>query len=100
MWCGSFSTTGPTVAVLTTFHRSVSRGRHHDREEVGAGGSSTASSLSVLTGFTGDVVLWTSEPLVSARWSHPPHEEVLVVTGRSAAATTASVPPTRGVVTQ
>src|SRR3954468_13323018 len=53
MWCGSFSASGPTVAVLTTLpyvDEDLSASR--TARKSGAGGSSTASSFSVLIGFT------------------------------------------------
>src|SRR5881394_1398984 len=74
MWCGSFSSTGPTVAVLTTLPYvgevlSASR----TARKYGAGGSSTASSFKVLNGVTASCVCWISEPVVSPALSSPAH---------------------------
>src|SRR5436305_14576970 len=74
MWWGSFSTSGPTVAVLTTLPYVDDDGvASITARKSGAGGSVTASSLVVLTGLTASGASLMSEPFVSATFWSPAH---------------------------
>src|SRR5438045_384462 len=74
MWWGSFSTSGPTVAVLTTLPYVDDDGvASVTARKSGAGGSVTASSLVALTGLTAMGASLMSEPFVSEAFWSPAH---------------------------